>query len=416
MSSPLHRRALHPLARRLAEARRRSPDGEVVSGHHNTNLVLPLGTPLAWLLGQRSGSTLAKFRTPRQAVEVVPRLWRQESELLRVLDGRVPHVPRCLADFGEWSLHEYLPGPTLAEVAPPGQRIGPDRLTALAAFFAELAGVPGADLPPLPEDWPDDGDSEGFLRWLAGFTEQRVHQANRPRFGMLFDAVGIPRDAVERFLDIPRAPVQRPFALLHTDVHRANVLVLPAADREHLAVIDWELALYGDPLHDLATHLVRMDYAKEEREVMIDLWAQAMRSAGHGEMTADLDRGLRTYRDFEYVQSLYPDVMRAALYLSERPDERELSEAADRVCRALHRAWKPLRLTGDPRDESEVREALRRWHAADLEWRTRSAADPSGGDGITLEDITRRPRGQRLRVRQPRPAVAERREPTGVRS
>lgn len=416
MSSPLHRRALHPLVRRLAEARRRSPDGEVVSGHHNTNLVLPLGTPLAWLLGQRSGGALAKFRTPRRAVEVVPRVWRQESELLRVLDGRVPHVPRCLADFGAWSLHEYLQGPTLAEVVPPGQRVGPDRLTALAAFFAELAGVPGADLPPLPDDWPDDGDSEGFLRWLAGFTEQRVHQANRPRFGMLFDAVGIPRDAVERFLDTLRPPAQRPFALLHTDVHRANVLVLPAGDGERLVVIDWELALFGDPLHDLATHLVRMDYAKEEREVMIDLWAQAMRSGGHGEMTADLYRGLRTYRDFEYVQSLYPDVMRAALYLSDRPAERELSEAADQVCRALHRAWKPLRLPGDPRDASEVREALRRWHAADREWRTRSAAAPPGGEVVTLEDITRCARGQRLPVRRTRPVAAERGEPTGARS
>ncbi|MFH8497858.1 phosphotransferase family protein [Streptomyces coeruleorubidus] len=413
MSSPLHRRAFHSLVRRLAEARRRSPDGEVVSGHHNTNLVLPLGTSLAFLLRQRSGDVLAKFRTPRQAVEVVPRLWRRESELLRALDGRVRHVPRCLADFGEWSLHEYLPGPTLAEVAPAGQRIGPDRLAALAGFFAELAGVPGEDLPPLPVDWPDDGDSEGFLRWLAGFTEQRVHQANRPRFGMLFDAVGIPRDAVERFLDTLRTPVQRPFALLHTDVHRANVLVLPGADGERLAVIDWELALYGDPLHDLATHLVRMDYAKEEREVMIDLWTQAMRSTGHGEMTADLDRGLRAYRDFEYVQSLYPDVMRAALYLPECPAEPELSEAADRVCRALRRAWQPLKLTGDPREEGEVREALRRWHAADREWRT--AAELPGADGLKQEHITRRPQGQRLRVRQPRPAAAERREPTGMR-
>lgn len=64
MSSPLHRRAFHSLVRRLAEARRRSPDGEVVSGHHNTNLILPLGRPLAFLLGESSGHVLAKFRTP----------------------------------------------------------------------------------------------------------------------------------------------------------------------------------------------------------------------------------------------------------------------------------------------------------------------------------------------------------------
>jgi aminoglycoside phosphotransferase (APT) family kinase protein len=387
----------------------------VVSGHHNTNLVMPLGAPLALVLRQRSGDVLAKFRTPLQAVEVVPRIWRRESELLRALDGRVRHVPRCLADFGEWSLHEYLPGPTLAEAAPEGQRIGPDRVAALAGFFAELAGVPERDLPPLPADWPDDGDSESFLGWLARFAEQQVHQANRPRFGMLFDAVGIPRDAVERFVNTLPTSAQRPFALLHTDVHRANVLVLPGPDGEHLAVIDWELALYGDPLHDLATHLVRMDYDKDERELMIELWTHAMRRTGHGEMTADLDRGLRAYRDFEYVQSVYPDVMRAALYLPEHPGERELSEAAGRVCRALRRAWQPLRLTGDPRDENEVREALRRWHAADGEWRTRSATDGPGGDGAQPGEIARLARVQRRRIQQSRQAGAERREPTGVR-
>ncbi|WP_229864439.1 phosphotransferase family protein [Streptomyces djakartensis] len=382
---------------------------------------MPLGTPLALLLRQRSGDVLAKFRTPLPAIEVVPRIWRRESELLRVLDGRVRHVPRCLADFGEWSLHEYLPGPTLAEAAPAGQRIGPGRMARLAGFFAELAGVAGRELPALPADWPDDGDSEGFLGWLACFAEQRVHQANRPRFGMLFDAVGIPRDAVERFVSTLPTAAQRPFALLHTDVHRANVLVLPAPDGERLAVIDWELALYGDPLHDLATHLVRTEYDKDERELMIDLWTQAMRRAGHGEMTADLDRGLRAYRDFEYVQSLYPDVMRAALHLPEHPGERELSEAAGRVCRALRRAWRPLRLTGDPRDEQEIRAALRRWRAADREWRTRPVADAPGGaapggDRGRPEGITRLARTQWRRTLRPRPAAAEPREPTGARS
>ncbi|MFE9597032.1 phosphotransferase family protein [Streptomyces hokutonensis] len=368
MSSPLHRRAHQSLVRRFAEARRRSPqDGETVSGHHNSNVIMPVGRPLALLLGMPSGEVLAKFRTPLPAIEVVPRLWRHESQVLRVVGERLSEVPKCLADFGDWSLHSYLTGRALADVVREGERIGRRRLSVLADFFARLADIPESVLPPVPADWPGSGDSHGFLGRLAQFTEQRVHQSNRPRFGSLFDAVGIPSDAVDRYRDSVQTLAARPFALLHTDVHRSNVLVTPGRDGENLVVIDWELALYGDPLHDLATHLVRMEYDSKERGVMIGMWASAMRRTGHADMTVELKRDLRTYLGFEYVQSLYPDVMRAALELPDEPARRHVVRAAERVCRALRRASGPLGLGPDRLpQEREVREALLDWHAKDM--------------------------------------------------
>ncbi|WP_406372901.1 aminoglycoside phosphotransferase family protein [Streptomyces sp. NBC_00647] len=354
--------------RRLAEARRRRPEGEVVTGHHNSNHIVPLGQPLAFLLGIESGQVQAKFRTPFRTVEVVPRIWRRESEVLRVVSRRLNDVPRCLADFGEWSLHAYLAGHSLADLVPVGP-IGSRRLAVLAEFFARLTTVPEDELPELPADWPKDRDSRGFLCWLADFAERSVHRANRPRFGDLFDAVGIPRDAVDRFLRSVPELTPRPFALLHTDVHRANVVVTAGAEGERLSVIDWELALYGDPLHDLATHLVRMDYDKTEHELMVRLWAKAMERADHADMTRGVDRDLRVYLSFEYVQSVFPDVMRAALALSDHPEEPEFGHAAERVCRALGRAREPLALVDDPLDERAAVQALREWHAADMEWR-----------------------------------------------
>lgn len=414
MSSPLPRRAFRALVRRLAEARRRSPDGEVVSGHHNANAVRPLGRPLALVLGEPSGRVLAKFRTPLPAVEVVPRIWPRESEVLRAVRTRVDRVPRCLADFGEWSLHEYFPGTPIAQVAPAGSRLGRAWTAELAGFLAEVALVRKDDLPPLPADWPDDGDSQGFLRWLARFAEQKVHRANRPRFGVLFDEVGIPADAVERFVNSAFPLSRRPFKLLHTDVHRSNVVVVPARNGERLVVIDWELALYGDPLHDLATHLVRMDYDKDESAMMVDLWAAAMRRTGQADCLTDLHRDLATYRDFEYVQSLFPDVMRAALYLPDRPDDRDLDEAAGRIRRALHRAWRPLALTGQPLGEDGVRAALRRWHAADGEWRVRTTAVREDGGRPQPAGIARMPETRRWRAYRSRPTRDERERTAGV--
>ncbi|OON78836.1 phosphotransferase family protein [Streptomyces tsukubensis] len=366
LPSPLSRPTLsahQELVHRLAQARRRHPGGRLVAGHHNVNHIVRLGWPLALSLGVRPFWTRGKFRTPLDAVEVVPRVWARESDVLSVVSRYLPRTPRCLAESEEWSLHAWIPGRALAEINPTG-RVGPATMSAFAAFFAGVAGVPLDQLPPLPPDWPEEGDSDGFLNWLTDFAEHRVHRPGRRRFGALFDAVLIPRDAMPSFRRTRPPLTRRPFALLHTDVHRANVVVGrgPVRGRARLTVIDWELAMVGDVLHDLATHLVRMDYDEEDRTRMTRAWTEAMREAGHGPMTEGLADDLPVLLAFEYAQSVYADVMRAALSLPESPADAEYEEAARRVCRAMSRARQPLRLDRVP-GERAAEEALRDWHA-----------------------------------------------------
>ncbi|MDC0770234.1 phosphotransferase family protein [Streptomyces sp. HD] len=365
MSPQLSRRTHRRLVRLLAEARRRSPGGTVVIGHHNSNTVLPLGQPLAFLLGAGSGRALAKFRTPMETIEVVPRIWRRESQVLDAVRIRLgADTPRCLVDHDNWSLHTHVPGRVLSDVAAEGT-VGADRLAALAEFFAALAEVPLDGLSPPPADWPEHGDSQGFLAWQARFTGEHVHRANQGRFGELFEAVGIPEDAMERFLDSARPLTSRPFVLLHTDVHRANIVLSPGPGGERPVVIDWELAMIGDPLHDLATHLVRMNYGRTEHEQMVQLWADAMLRAGHAELTTGMRHDLPVYLALEYAQSVFADVMRAAAGLPERPTDLHFAVAARQVCRAVRRAWAALCLVDEPPDERTAEEALRRWYASD---------------------------------------------------
>ncbi|MFB7332829.1 phosphotransferase family protein [Streptomyces adustus] len=405
----LPHRARTALVRAFAEARRRRACGPIVVGHHNRNHILPLGRPLASLLGMGSGQVRAKFRVPLETVEVVPRIWR-ESEVLDVVSERLADVPRCLADFGAWSLHAYVPGHALSE-EPPGTPIDEPRMAALAAFFARLAAIPPQALPRPADDWPRGDDSRAFLHRLARFTEQRVHQANRPRFGSLFDSVGIPADLVSRFLRTVPDPVRRPFGLLHTDVHRANIVVTSEpGGGERLTVLDWELSLYGDVLHDLATHLVRMEYDPEERKFMTELWAAAMRDSGRADLTEGLDPDLDTYLGFEYVQSVFPDVMRAALALPAEPTPEDLGRSADRVRRALDRARESLPMPGEPRDRRTLMRALRQWHTEDRlrQAAARRTARPGQGGAEACRDADRprgidRSDGIRHEARAPRP-------------
>ncbi|GGS17997.1 hypothetical protein GCM10010252_66790 [Streptomyces aureoverticillatus] len=329
----------------------------MVTGYHNSNYIVPLGMGLALLLRTMPFRARVKCRTPLQAAEVAPRIWPREAELLDVVTRHLKEVPRCLVDFGDWSMHAYRAGRPLTEVDE--RELNTDELMVkLAEFFARTVSVPESELPPRPEGWPADGDSDGFLAWLIGFTEERVHRANRHRFDALFEAIGIRPHAMTEFQKTAPRLLGRPFCLLHTDVHRANIVV----DRKEIAVIDWELALFGDPLHDLATHLVRMEYDKEQQLEMRRLWAEAMVAAGRPELTAGLESDLPVYLDFEYAQSVFPDVMRAALALPAQALGDDFELAAARVCRALRRAAEPLKLERAP-DPLQVEAALRDWHA-----------------------------------------------------
>ena len=339
----------------------------MLSGHHNTNYVLRAGLFLALLLGI-APFVRFKYRVPLKTMEVAPRIWTCEVDVLAVVCRYLPEVPRGFDVPGDRSLHRYLRGIPLSQLNPHG-RIGDKLLREFAAFFARTAQVPAEELPARPDDWPADGDSDSFLHWLVDFTEHRVHLPNRDRFGDLFDAVGIPLDAMMALRRSHRRLARRPFVLLHTDVHRANVVLR----RKGISVIDWELAIYGDPLHDLATHLVRMDYSEDEQQRMIALWAEAMEKAGLGLLTAGLDEDLGTYLDFEYAQSVFPDVMRAALDLPADAREQHLRAAGERVSRAMRRARRPLGLHDVP-DSEQIVEALRKWHSID--WQDRLAQAP----------------------------------------
>ncbi|MGJ3560123.1 phosphotransferase family protein [Streptomyces sp. INA 01156] len=96
---------------------------------------------------------------------------------------------------------------------------------------------------------PDAGPPGG----PADQTAQLVHVRG------LFVALGVPEDALTGLAGRIPAMARRSYSLLHTDLHRDNLIVSSGGDPP-LICVDWELATYGDPLHDLATHLVRMRY------------------------------------------------------------------------------------------------------------------------------------------------------------
>ncbi|MFF0017750.1 phosphotransferase [Streptomyces sp. NPDC005374] len=347
------REALGELVSRAKAAGRRT------RGHHNLNYVVPAPP---WLEALVDHEFVMVRQRQRSALPVVIRTWQDEAEILKAISGALPHVPRCLLKYGDVALMSYVDGVPLSSVCPNGKPVDQHLVRALAELLADMTQVGRKELPPLPQSWPRSSrDSRAFLRTLALSTETQVRQRNWDRFGGLFAMLGIPEDAMVRFAERVPAMISRPFSLLHTDLHRDNVIVSYEAGPP-LICVDWELATYGDPLHDLATHLVRMRYPDDQWDEAVDAWRSAMMER-RAKAVNGLERDLRHYVAFERAQSVYPDVMRAATSLGESFDQRDLDAATEAVFWALQAAEEPLRLKNVP-DEKAIERILFRWNVS----------------------------------------------------
>ncbi|WP_420719586.1 phosphotransferase family protein [Streptomyces sp. NRRL S-481] len=319
---------------------------------------------MARLVGREAGtSVIVRVRRP-DALPVVIRTWRNEAEILEAVRRVLPLAPECLVSGDDFAVHSFVEGVPLSSVCDNGKPVDTLLVKALAGLLARMAQVRRGALPALPPVWPRNAmDSQGFLRTLVHLADRQIRRPNWSAFGGLFAALGIREDALAGLAGRVPAMARRPYSLLHADLHRDNVIVSSADDPlisdDPLICVDWELATYGDPLHDLATHLVRMRYPAHQWAEVVDAWAEAMQEVRPAAVNG-LAKDLRHYLAFERAQSVFPDVMRAARSIEESFTQTSLDEATAQVRRALEAAAEPLRLGGVP-GEGEIRRVLFRW-------------------------------------------------------
>ncbi|MPY40439.1 aminoglycoside phosphotransferase family protein [Streptomyces phyllanthi] len=333
-------------------------EGQMSHGYHNQNFLVELDAPMAQQVGRDTG-TLVTVRARRlQTLPVVIRTWQNEWEILGAVGKVMPEVPQCLARVNGVAVHSYVEGVPLSTVSPNGRAVDRSLVKVFVKLMARMSQVPRATLPPLPSHWPDDGDSQGFLQTLAEEVDQQVCEPNWPEYGELFTALDISRSAMTRYVDRVPVMTRRPYGLLHADLHRDNV-ILTYSGEPPLICVDWELATYGDPLHDLAVHLVRMRYPQTQQRQVIAAWKHAFRRVSRRTVSG-LDKDLRHYIDFERAQSVFPDVIRAAQSLGSLFDQENLDRATKMAGQALEAAAGPLGLGRVP-NRAEIERALVRW-------------------------------------------------------
>ncbi|MET9410502.1 aminoglycoside phosphotransferase family protein [Streptomyces sp. NPDC002935] len=326
-------------------------------GYHHETYVFPLpgGTGL-------TEPGRGKCREPRPGLLWFDRrCFASEEQLLRALEGRIEGIPD-LIQADTVSLQRFIEGKTLGTLYGSGSEIPPSIVGQIVSLFRQLARIRpdslAADRTCKSVDRAAEGDTSGFLERLILFTEERVYQRNMPGFKGLFYDLGLDGVSFTRLRGHVSGLTRRPFCLLHADLHREN-FVVDAEDR--LWTIDWELALFGDPLYDLATHLYLMRYPEDQEKRMIRDWCAAVESVAPGS-SAGWKGDLPKLLAYKRAQSVFTDVIRTALPLAAQPtvDGSLLAHASGKIRKVLSAAEEPLGFTTPTAEH--ITASLEKWH------------------------------------------------------
>ncbi|MFE2299399.1 phosphotransferase [Streptomyces sp. NPDC059445] len=336
-----------------------------LQGYHHETYVFPLPGRTG-----ESEPARGKCREPRPGLLWFDRrCFASEEQLLRALQGRIEGIPD-LIQAGSVGLQRFIEGRTLGALYGSGSAIPPYLSGQIVSLFGQLARVKPDSLTAKRTCTAvyraAEGDTDGFLERLILFTEEEVYQRNMPDFKGLFYDLGLDGASFGKLREHVSGLTRRPFCLLHADLHRENFVVDGAG---RLWTIDWELAMFGDPLYDLATHLYLMRYPEDQEDLMIERWCETVEGVAAGS-SAGWKADLPKLRAYKRAQSVFTDVIRTALSLEGEvrtvagslpaaADRDLLAEAGTRIRKVLGAAAEPLGIAVP--DPEGVAAALRNW-------------------------------------------------------
>lgn len=274
------------------------------------------------------------MRIPLAAADTMDlRLWREE-DVLTCIEPYVVRVPelRHVSEEPRFQVHHFIEGRVLDVFSPRGAAVPPHVIGDVVVLLDQLRRIPAEKTPPLPEHWPASGDSSGFARLLTRLTRQ-VHTTYRDEYREVFAGLGIPDDPLEVVETRWDSLTPRPFSVLHADLHRKNMIVADGATW----FLDWELALWGDPLYEIAIHLHKMDYPDEQRTEVLRLWRETLPERSTVGPSDDLD----LYAAHERIKSAIVDTVRYSKQLagSTQKERDFLIERLTKKTNAARQVW-----------------------------------------------------------------------------
>lgn len=262
-----------------------------LSGFYNIN----------YRLDTADGPLLFRFPKPGEPL-MDPRPMR-ETDIMGLIEGKGLPSPHLLyaAPDGSFHVQQFIDGPLVDKKYPPGSTLPGHLASGVVDFYARVARLDidaGAFLPP---DWPRGGPMEVFFGQIMSAC-RAVYGRYAFSHGPMYESLSIPRDPFAGFAERARKLAERPWRLVHCDLHRGNMI----EGVDGLCVIDWELAMWGDLLYCIAAHIHRTRYFSGEGMGL----AARIREALPPEFQRNFDEDLKFYLDYEALKSVLGDTAR----------------------------------------------------------------------------------------------------------
>ena len=311
---------------------------EKAQGYYNHNVRVDLP----------DGPVVVRIPIPN-AQQMDLRLW-PEQDVLRAIAPYILPAPRVLhtSTNPAYQIHQFITGNVLDAIAPRCTPVPTHVPGEVIALLSELHRVPRQALPPTPNGWPQDGDSAGFAARLAAVT-QGVLIRHGEDFAPLYERLNVPPDPLAAVLDGLSRLRQRPAGCVHADIHRKNMIV----DSGRTVFLDWELALWGDPVYDLAVHFHKMSYQPAEQQAVLDGWLALLPTAA----TTGWEDDVPAYLAHEQVKSVVVDTVRYSQQFAADPNSQLRRHLSQQLTGKLRNARQHWRIE-EPLDPDEVYEAL----------------------------------------------------------
>ncbi|MEU7035931.1 aminoglycoside phosphotransferase family protein [Streptomyces sp. NPDC046237] len=300
-----------------------------------------------------SGPVLVRIPGPRTEPMDL-RLW-SEAAVLRAIHPYVSLAPRLLHadERRRFQIHGFVEGRRVDELAQDGKPLPDLVLDGVERLFDEMHRVPFSALPSVPADWPTDGDSVAFAGRLLTLVSEIRGRADAALEG-LYGALGVPVEPCGLLAErANRELTKRPFRLLHADIHRKNMIL---TDQARVTFLDWELALWGDPVYDLADHLHKTSYTAVDRQRIVAGWERV----ASPECRRGWRAGLAFYLSYEEMKSAVVDTVRWGLRITEAATARERRRLAEEL-RAKLVAASPHWGGGAPPAAADIEDAAMAW-------------------------------------------------------
>lgn len=279
---------------------------------------------------------LVIFRVPRVIeFDLEPRQFL-EGDLLRWLVGRVSGIPvvSYIDPKHRFQIHRFVDGQTMQQRYPTRVRLPEAFIPRIAQFISEVfaAGEPPPDVR-LPTSSFHSANAGVFFGRLIEW-ENRIWARRNSRHAAFFEWIGVtssPFRIAGQMME--KIDGTRALRLCHGDNQKFNLMVSHAGE---LCLLDWELALWADPVWELATHTHRMHYLPEDEhdllEDLLDMGAVHHRDLEDLEAYFTLESIKSIVNDgIRYVDASVEGVADDLVWTFAREYERKLALAAQKI-------------------------------------------------------------------------------------